>query len=59
VVLTDYSKLPDGQRNVLRMMFQDDRVRAAQPNWQSVARYVVASFRADVARAGAARDVQR
>ncbi|MGC2775456.1 MAG: helix-turn-helix transcriptional regulator [Bradyrhizobium sp.] len=57
-VLTDYSKLPDGQRNVLRMMFCDSRVRAAQPSWQSVARYVVASFRADVARAGAARNVQ-
>ena len=57
-VLTDYSTLPDGQRNVLRMMFRDSGVRAAQPNWQSVARYVVASFRADVARAGAARNVQ-
>jgi transcriptional regulator with XRE-family HTH domain len=57
-VLTDHSTLPDSQRNVLRMMFRDSRVRAAQPNWQSVARYVVASFRADVARAGAARNVQ-
>src|ERR1700754_787172 len=57
-VLTDYGTLPDGQRNVLRMMFRDSRVRAVQSNWQSVARYVVASFRADVARAGAARDVQ-
>jgi transcriptional regulator with XRE-family HTH domain len=57
-VLTDYSALPEGQRNVLRMMFRDARVRAAQSNWQAVARYVVASFRADVARAGAARDVQ-
>jgi len=57
-VLTDYGMLPEGQRNVLRMMFRDARVRAAQSNWQSVARYVVASFRADVARAGAARNVQ-
>jgi transcriptional regulator with XRE-family HTH domain len=57
-VLTDYGTLPDGQRNVLRIMFRDSRIRAAQPNWQSVARYVVASFRADVARAGAARNVQ-
>ena len=57
-VLTDYSTLPDGQRNVLRMMFRDTRVRAAQSDWQNVARYVVASFRADVARAGAARNVQ-
>src|SRR6202789_3682373 len=58
VVLTDYSDLPEGQRNVLRLMFRDSRVRAAQSNWQSVARYVVASFRADVARAGTARNVQ-
>jgi len=58
VVMTDYSTLPAGQRNVLRMMFRDSRVRAAQSNWESVARYVVASFRADVARAGAARNVQ-
>ena len=57
-VLTDYSTLAEGQRNVLRLMFRDSRVRAAQSNWQSVARYVVASFRADVARAGAARNVQ-
>jgi transcriptional regulator with XRE-family HTH domain len=57
-VLTDYSTLPEGQRNVLRMMFRDSRVRSAQSDWQSVARYVVASFRADVARAGAARNVQ-
>ena len=57
-VLTDYSQLPEGQRNVLRMMFRDSRVRAAQPNWQAVARYVVAAFRADVARAGASRNVQ-
>src|ERR1700754_497246 len=57
-VLTDYGTLPEGQRNVLRMMFRDSHVRRAQPNWQSVARYVVASFRADVARAGAARNVQ-
>ena len=56
-VLTDYGTLPEGQRNVLRMMFRDSRVRAAQSNWRSVARYVVASFRADVARAGAARNV--
>jgi len=57
-VLTDYATLAQGQRNVLRMMFRDSHVRAAQSDWQSVARYVVASFRADVARAGAAQNVQ-
>ena len=42
----------------LQPLGHDSRIRAAQSNWQSVARYVVASFRADVARAGAARNVQ-
>lgn len=57
-VFTDYSALPEGQRNVLRLVFRDSRVRATQSDWQGVARSIVASFRADVARAGAAREVQ-
>jgi transcriptional regulator with XRE-family HTH domain len=57
-VLTDYGALPVRQRNILRMMFSDSRVRAAQLDWQSVARFVVATFRADVARAGATQEVQ-
>ncbi|HEY0223679.1 MAG TPA: helix-turn-helix transcriptional regulator [Pseudolabrys sp.] len=58
VVLTDYGKLEPTQRNILRLIFSNTRVRAAQPEWQSVARFVVAAFRADVARAGAARSVE-
>jgi transcriptional regulator with XRE-family HTH domain len=58
VVLTDYSAIPPGQRNILRLVFRDSRVRAAQPDWESVARFVVAAFRADVARAGAAADIK-
>ena len=53
-VLTDYGTLAPAQRNVLRLMFLDARVRAAQQHWESVARSVVAVFRADVTRAGAA-----
>ncbi len=53
-VLTDYGTLAPAQRNVLRLMFLDGRVRAAQQHWESVARSVVAVFRADVTRAGAA-----
>jgi transcriptional regulator with XRE-family HTH domain len=52
-VLTDYSTLEAHQRNILRMMFGRGQVREAQFDWQSVARFVVAAFRADVARAGA------
>lgn len=58
VVLTDYGSLPPDQRNILRLMFCDPRVRSRQVDWESVARFVVATFRADAARAGAAKNVQ-
>ena len=58
-LLTDYSKLPREQRNILRLMFGNSRVQAAQEDWQSVARFVVGAFRADVARAGAGEEVTR
>ncbi len=57
-VLTDYGALPVEQRNILRLMFCNPRVRAAQHDWDSVARFVVAAFRADATRAGAAANVQ-
>jgi transcriptional regulator with XRE-family HTH domain len=53
-VLTDYGALPPERRNILRLIFGDPQVRAAQFDWESVARFVVAAFRADTARAGAA-----
>ncbi|MBZ9769064.1 helix-turn-helix transcriptional regulator [Mesorhizobium sp. CA6] len=56
-MLTDYSKLPREQRNILRLMFGNSRVRDAQDDWQSVARFVVGSFRADAVRAGAGAEV--
>ncbi|RQM45260.1 helix-turn-helix transcriptional regulator [Paraburkholderia tropica] len=52
IVLTDYSKLPPGQRNILRFLFCNPDVRAKQHDWEAVARFVVGAFRADVARAG-------
>jgi transcriptional regulator with XRE-family HTH domain len=58
VVLADYAALPAEQRNGLRLVFCNPRVRAAMPNWQSDSRFVVAAFRADVARAGAAHKVE-
>lgn len=56
-VLTDYALLPPGQRNILRLIFSDERIRARQDDWRDVARFVVASFRADAARAGATAEV--
>ncbi len=58
VMLTDYGALPPEQRNVLRFIFLDPRVRAAQYDWESVARFVVGAFRVDAARAGAAAEVE-
>ena len=57
-VLLDYSQLQPEQRNVMRLMFCDPGMRAAQVDWPRAARYVVAAFRADVARVGAGKKVQ-
>jgi transcriptional regulator with XRE-family HTH domain len=56
-VLTDYGALPPDQRNILRVIFCDPRVRAAQYDWDAVTRFVVGAFRADAARAGAVSEV--
>ncbi len=56
-VLTDYGSLPPDQRNILRMIFCDTSVRAVQPEWEAVARFVVGAFRIDAARAGADAEV--
>ena len=58
-LLTDYAKLPPERRNILRLMFADSRVRAAQADWLSVARFVVGAFRADAARAGASAEITK
>jgi len=57
VVLTDYGAQPPEERNILRKMFLDPKVRAAQFDWEAVARFVVSAFRADTARAGASESV--
>jgi transcriptional regulator with XRE-family HTH domain len=57
-VMTDYAALAAAERNVLRMIFCNPEARAKQLDWESVARFVVSAFRADVARAGAAQNVQ-
>ena len=57
-VLTDYGMLPADKRNVLRLIFLNPGIRTLQRDWESVARFVVAAFRTDVARAGAADNVK-
>jgi transcriptional regulator with XRE-family HTH domain len=57
-VLADYGKMPADERNVLRILFCNPAVRAMQPDWESAARFMVASFRADAARAGASANIK-
>lgn len=58
VMLMDYGSLAPKQRNILRQLFLDPRARAAQYDWESVARFVLGAFRLEAARAGAAAQVQ-
>ncbi len=58
VMLMDYGSLPPDERNILRVMFLDPRARAAQYDWESVARFVLGAFRVDAARAGAGAEVE-
>jgi transcriptional regulator with XRE-family HTH domain len=58
VMLIDYATLPPDQRNILRFIFLDPRARAAQYDWDSVARFVLGAFRVDATRAGAAAEVE-
>ena len=52
-VLFDYGTVEPARRNVLRVMFGAGGMRAHMPDWDKDARFVVASFRADLVRAGA------
>ena len=59
LLMLDYGQLPPDERNILRLMFADARVRAAQDDWRGMARYMVGAFRAEVARAGATAESER
>jgi len=56
-VLGDYSSMPAEHRNILRIIFSA-KARERMPNWEENARFIVAAFRADTARAGATRNIQ-
>ena len=51
-VLGDYSQIPAEQRNLLRMLFSGEKLYQHIADWPAVARFIVATFRADTARAG-------
>lgn len=51
-VLADYAAMPVHERNVLRRLFGTSAVRASLPDWEADARFALAVFRVDAARAG-------
>lgn len=52
VVLTDYPTFEPHDRNILRRIFLDPRTRSGQGDWEGIARFLVATFRAETARFG-------
>ncbi|MEX6505690.1 helix-turn-helix transcriptional regulator [Jiella sp. M17.18] len=58
VTLADYGAMTPEERNVLRFLFLDPNARAAQADWEGVARFVLGAFRLDAARAGAQEQIQ-
>ncbi|MBT0670497.1 helix-turn-helix domain-containing protein [Novosphingobium profundi] len=58
-IMTDYGALPRKDRNILRLLFSSARIQAAQEDWLGIARFVVGSFRADAARAGAGQEIRQ
>ncbi len=54
-----YDKLGPGERNILRRIFCSPASRLANPHWETVARFAVAAFRADAARAGPSVEIDR
>jgi transcriptional regulator with XRE-family HTH domain len=50
-VFGNYGELPPADRNIMKVIFNPVRQKT-MPNWESVARFMVATMRADSARAG-------
>jgi transcriptional regulator with XRE-family HTH domain len=51
-VLADFAALPVHERNVLRRLFGRTVIRSSLPDWEDDARFAVAVFRSEIARAG-------
>lgn len=59
VLLGDYGSIPPEDRNILVQLFCNPAVRSRFPDWTAATRFIVGAFRADVARAGSAEEVER
>jgi transcriptional regulator with XRE-family HTH domain len=57
-VFGDYGSLPAEDRNLMRLMFLDPKARVANPDWDSIARFVVGVFRGDATRTGTVSSIE-
>lgn len=51
-MFADYAAMPPEERNSMRILFCNKRVRQSMVNWETDVRAAVASFRSDIARVG-------
>lgn len=49
-MMLDFSEIPDAQRNYIRLLFTDMRLRTLYRDWETVARTAVAQLRMEAAR---------
>ena len=49
-LMIDFGEVPERERNFLRLIFTDPRMRALYPDWEGLARAVVAYVRMEAAR---------
>src|SRR5207244_5828945 len=49
-LMVDFAEVPERERNFLRLIFTDPRMRALYPDWEGLARAVVAYVRMEAAR---------
>ena len=49
-LMIDFSEVPERQRNFLRLIFTDARMRALYPDWEGLARAVISYIRMEAAR---------
>src|SRR5438270_825220 len=49
-LMVDFGEIPEGERNFMRLLFTDPRMRTLYPDWEELARSVVSYMRMEAAR---------
>ena len=49
-LMVDFSEIPERERNFMRLLFTDPRMRSLYPEWEELARSVVSYIRMEAAR---------